>query len=203
MKQLTRLLIVDDHPFLSEGLIKALASYPQYPVVGTLISTDGLLAAIQDNRPDVLILDINLSGTNSLETVPELKKMFPKLQVLILSMYMPTDIRLSSQQPMIDSYVLKNSGTDILLEALDRLSKGQRYFDPHILPANHHSEDEFSRKLKLSTREKEILQLIKEGFSSKEISQQLFLSELTVKTHRKNIMAKLDVRNVVELLKKI
>ena len=117
-------------------------------------------------------------------------------------MYMPADIRLQPEKQPIDAYVLKNSGTDILLAALETINNGGRYFDPNIQATNHHANDDFSRKLKLSSREIEILQLLKEGYSNKEISQHLFLSELTVKTHRKNIMTKMGAKNIADLLRK-
>ncbi|MBY0477188.1 MAG: response regulator transcription factor [Chitinophagaceae bacterium] len=202
MKQTIRILIVDDHPFFSEGLINALGSYPEYIVVAAIQNGNDVASAIKQYEPDILILDLNLPGTNGVALFPRLKKDFPALKIMILSMYMPADIRMQPEKELIDGYVVKNSGTDVLITALHELASGNRYFDPIIKSSNHHSGDDFSRKLKLSSRETEILQLLKEGYSNKEISQKLFLSELTVKTHRKNIMAKMDAKNIADLLRK-
>ncbi len=202
MKQTIRILIVDDHPFFSEGLINALRSYPEYIVVAAIQNGNDVSTAIKQHGPDILILDLNLPGTNGVALFPRLKKEFPALKIMILSMYMPADIRMQPEKELIDGYVVKNSGTDVLITALHELASGNRYFDPIIKTSNHHSGDDFSRKLKLSSRETEILQLLKEGYSNKEISQKLFLSELTVKTHRKNIMAKMDAKNIADLLRK-
>ena len=117
-------------------------------------------------------------------------------------MYLPSDTKISSVKKDIDGYVLKNSGTEILVKALTNLSLNLKYWDPNIITENHHSKDNFVQKLKLSARELEILALLKEGLTNKQISDNLFLSEFTVKTHRKNIMSKMEVNNIVDLLKK-
>ncbi len=202
MKQTIRLLLVDDHPFFSEGLTNALRAHPEYQVAGSVQSGTEVIPALREFEPDLLILDINLPGKNGLELLPELKQKFPQLKIMILSMYMPADIRLHPEKEPIDAYVLKNSGTDTLIAALETLRNDDRFFDPNIQATNHHGSDDFSRKLKLSSREIEILQLLKDGYSNKEVSQKLFLSELTVKTHRKNIMAKMGARNIADLLRK-
>lgn len=202
MKPTNRILLVDDHPFFSEGLMNALRPHPEYIVVSSIQSGNDVMAAVRANEPDVLILDINLPGINGLELLPGLKQKYPQLKIMLLSMYMPADIRLDPEKQPIDAYVLKNSGTDILLAALEQVTAGERFFDPNIQSTNHHANDNFSRKLKLSSRELEILQLLKDGYSNKEISQKLFLSELTVKTHRKNIMTKMGARNIADLLRK-
>ncbi len=202
MKPTNRILLVDDHPFFSEGLMNALRPHPEYIVVSSIQSGNDVMAVVRANEPDVLILDINLPGINGLELLPGLKQKYPQLKIMLLSMYMPADIRLDPEKQPIDAYVLKNSGTDILLAALEQVTAGERFFDPNIQSTNHHANDNFSRKLKLSSRELEILQLLKDGYSNKEISQKLFLSELTVKTHRKNIMTKMGARNIADLLRK-
>ena len=201
MKPVTRLLIADDHPFFVDGLINAIRSYPQYDVVAAVHNGDEVETALKKHEPHILILDINLPGKTGLELIPRLKQKNAALKILVLSMYMPADIRLFETNDEVDAYVLKNSGTQTLLNALGQLTDGKRYWDPAIKTINHHSKDAFSSNLKLSSREKEILQLLRDGLSNKQISVQLFLSELTVKTHRKNMMAKLGARNIVELLR--
>lgn len=202
MKQTIRLLLVDDHPFFSEGLANAIRPYTEFSVAAILQNVDEIDSAIKKHNPQILVLDINLTGQSSLALLPSLKKDFPLLKIMLLSMYMPADIRMQPEDELIDGYVVKNSGTEVLIKALEEISNGNRFFDPIIKKSNHHSNDNFSRKLKLSSRELEILELLREGLSNKEIAQKLFLSELTVKTHRKNIMAKMDARNITDLLRK-
>lgn len=203
MKHPIRLLIVDDHPFFSEGLTNAIRPSEEFIVTASVNSGIDVLSAITKHEPHILLLDINLPGKTGLELLPQIKKDFPSLKILILSMYMPSDIRMQPEKEPIDGYVIKNSGTDTLMTALHEIANGNRYFDPHIKPVNNHSSDNFSRKLKLSSREIEILQLLREGNSNKEISKKLFLSELTVKTHRRNLMTKMDAKNLADLLRKV
>jgi DNA-binding NarL/FixJ family response regulator len=117
-------------------------------------------------------------------------------------MYLPADTKINTVKKDIDGYVLKNSGTEILVNALTDITLNLKYWDPNINAENHHSKDSFAQKLKLSVRESEILTLLKDGLTNKQISEKLFLSEFTVKTHRKNIMSKMEANNIVELLKK-
>lgn len=202
MSQPFRILIADDHPFFSNGVINALLPHKQYEVVGSVTNALDVISSIPQSQPQILILDINMPGQNGLELITRLRSSWPQLKILVLSMYMPSDINLQPEKAGIDAYVLKNSGTDTLLTALAEICKGEKYFDANIQRQNHHSEDGFSRVLKLSSREKEILQMIKDGNNTNDIAAALFISVLTVKTHRKNIMAKMDVKNVAGLIKK-
>ena len=202
MNEPIRILIADDHPFFSEGVINALRSYPRYTVVKNVTNAAEALVAIAEANPHIAILDINMPGQNGIDLFKELKSSWPLLKVMILSMYMPSDIKLQPEKEGIEAYVLKNSGTDVLVTALDELAAGRTFYDPNIQLQNNHSADGFTQILKLSSREKEILQMIKSGDSTRDIAATLFISELTVKTHRKNMMAKLDAKNVAELIRK-
>lgn len=200
MKKPVRLLLVDDHPFFTEGVANVLKSNSGYTVVGAVDNGLEVLKAIETLEPDVVILDINLPSVNGIELFAQIKQFRPAVKVMMLSMYMPGSIRFDPFREGVDAYVIKNSGKDVLLEALETLSAGDRFMDPAIQPANDHSADSFVQSLRLSSREKEILRLLKLGFTNRQIAAELYISELTVKTHRKNIMAKLDVRNLAELI---
>jgi DNA-binding NarL/FixJ family response regulator len=202
MKETIRILIADDHELFSAGVKATIQGQPLYEVVAILNRGDQVLQGIEEHRPDILILDVNMPGMNGLEVGEAAKKRWPELRVILVTMYSPADIGFTIQNSFADGYLLKDSGSAVLLSALQRVSGGNRYIDPGIFQANQHSDDAFVQKLKLSSREKEILQLIKSGYANKEIAAKLFLSELTIKTHRKNIMSKLGVHNLAELLKK-
>ena len=202
MTETFRILIADDHPFFSDGVINALLPYKQYEVVGNVTNAADVISNIPPTQPHILILDINMPGQNGLDLIGRLRSSWPHIKILVLSMYMPSDINLQPEKAGIDAYVIKNSGTEVLLTALAEICNGQKYFDLNIQRQNHHSADGFSKVLKLSSREKEILQMIKDGQSTADIAAALFISAFTVKTHRKNIMAKLDVKNVAGLIKK-
>lgn len=202
MNEIVRILIADDHPFFSEGVVNALLPYKQYEVVSNVTNAADVINAIPKAQPHIIILDINMPGKNGLELIDQLRRMWPKIKILVLSMYMPQDINLQPEKAGIEAYVIKNSGTETLLTALAEICNGNLYFDPNIKRQNHHSEDGFSKVLKLSSREKEILQMIKDGHNTSSIATVLFISVFTVKTHRKNIMTKMQVNNVAALIKK-
>jgi len=202
MKENIRLLIVDDHPFFTDGVINSLNLSSQYIIAATIHDGLQVAAKVKHLQPDIILLDVNLPGKDGIEICKEVKKIQPKIRIILLTMYMPSDIQLNPDTELVDGYVLKNSGSEILLKALDDVSIGLRYFDPNIKALNHHSKDNFTSRLKLSSREKEILQLLIAGYSNKEMATKLFLSEMTIKTHRKNIMSKFDAHNLADLLQK-
>jgi DNA-binding NarL/FixJ family response regulator len=202
MKPSIKIVIAEDHPIFSEGLINALQHLPNYRIVCSVSSNDELPEIIEKYKPDILILDVNLFGKSSLPGIPVLKSIHEHLKIIILSMYMPEDVQWQAFKDDIDAYVLKNSGTEILLKALESLSNNEFFWDPNIKKINHHSDDGFKHRLKLSTRETEILGYLQNGMSNKEIADKLYLSELTVKTHRKNIMQKMNVTKITDLMRK-
>jgi DNA-binding NarL/FixJ family response regulator len=202
MKKNIRILIADDHPFFTDGVKNSLQSSQQYEIITTVHDGNEVAAAVTTHNPDIVLLDVNMPGKDGIEICKEIKKQSLSVKVILLTMYMPSDIQLNPEDEMVDGYVLKNSGSDVLIKALDDVSIGLRYFDPNIKSLNHHSTDNFTNRLKLSSREKEILQLLTAGLSNKEIAVRLFLSEMTIKTHRKNIMSKLDAHNLADLLQK-
>jgi hypothetical protein len=202
MKKPIKIFIAEDHPFYAKGVSNVLDNFNQFSIVGITGLASEIISNLKLLSPQILILDVNLSGYNSFDLIPDIKIAAPKIKILILSMYLPSDINMNEVKKEIDGYVLKNSGTEILVNALTEVSLNLKYWDPNIKTENHHSKDNFAQKLKLSARELEILALLKEGLTNKQISEKLFLSEFTVKTHRKNMMNKMEASNIVELLNK-
>jgi DNA-binding NarL/FixJ family response regulator len=117
-------------------------------------------------------------------------------------MYLPSEIKVSLDNIKADAYLLKNSGSETLKDALDSVLAGEKYIDPNIHDVRISNNDSFANQAKLSSREKEILKLLVGGMNNAQISEKLFLSEFTIKTHRKNIMQKLDAHNLAELMRK-
>ena len=202
MKENIRILIADDHPFFTEGVINTLRQHPHYIIVSTPQHGDNVIPAVRDSDPHVVILDINMPGRDGISIAKEIRNTWPEIKIMLLTMYMPADIDLSTNTGFFDAYVLKNSGTAILLEAIQKILLSKRFLDPNIADSSLHSKDNFTNHLKLSSREKEILQLLISGLNNKQIADQLFLSELTIKTHRKNLMNKMGAHNLADLLRK-
>lgn len=196
-----KIAIAEDHPYFSKGVVSTLQLSKKYIISVVIENASNLFDSIKLHNPEILILDINLSEVNTLKFLPEIKKQNQNIKILILSMYLPNQVEYDSFSKYIDSYVLKNSGAEILTTALDHIMNGEKYLDPNTNTSIDIKKDKFSNKIKLSSREVEILELLKIGLSNKIISQKLFISELTVKTHRKNIMFKIGVNNIVELIR--
>jgi DNA-binding NarL/FixJ family response regulator len=192
--------LVEDHPLFIEGLKNILLLNRPVNIAFVAHSKKELLSFKNECREiDFLISDINLNGELCIEELTQIKSVIPSLKVIALSMYQPWEIKLDVENSVFNAYVLKNSGTKVLLDACKAMLKGQDYFDPNIENNGNHINP---NNVLLTSREKEIVTFLKSGKQNKEIAELLFLSEFTIKTHRQNIMRKLDVRNVAELIKK-
>ena len=192
--------LVEDHPLFIEGLKNILLLNRPVNIAFVAHSKQELLSFKNECREiDFLISDINLNGELCVEELTQLKSVIPSLKIVALSMYQPWEIKLDVEHSVFNAYVLKNSGTKVLLDACRALLKGQDYFDPNIENNVNHINP---NNVLLTSREKEIVTFLKSGKQNKEIAELLFLSEFTIKTHRQNIMRKLEVRNVAELIKK-
>ncbi|MEY3849979.1 MAG: hypothetical protein RJA38_420 [Bacteroidota bacterium] len=197
---LIKIGLIEDHPLFIEGLRNILILNRPVHIVFVASSKKELLERKNECREiDFLISDINLNGELCIEELSQIKSIIPALKIIALSMYQPWEIKLDLEDSIFNAYVLKNSGTKVLLDACMTILKGQNYFDPNI----EVNEKQINpNNVLLTSREKEIVAFLKSGKQNKEIAELLFLSEFTVKTHRQNIMRKLEVRNVAELIKK-
>jgi DNA-binding NarL/FixJ family response regulator len=193
--------IVDDHVLFAEGISRIIAQKSNYHLSFISNTLENIHDIIHQHQLDVLILDVNVPPHNGIENIGGLKRRFPALQIMILTMYQPGDIGLTLRDFSGDAYVLKISGKHIFEAALANLMNCQPYFDPAIID-NYKEHTGGHATVKLTKREKEIISLIAAGKTSKEIAAELFLSELTIKTHRKNISEKLGTRGIAEMISK-
>lgn len=192
--------IADDHLLFAEGISNIICNKPNLKAQFIVENVPLLLQQLARQPIDLLILDINLPPDNGLQKIPWLKEQYPNMKILILSMYQPADILLDIHTFQGDAYVLKTSGKNVLEAAIVAIRQNQTFVDPNIRLHNSTLEDDFTAQLKLTKREKEIISLIAEGKSTKEIADTLYLSELTIKTHRKNISKKLGTKGVGDLV---
>ena len=198
------MLLADDHPMFLDGVRNALSTFDDIELVSMCTDGDAVLDAIKKMPVDVAVLDINMPLQNGIALAKIIRKEHTPIKVVFLTMYHPSTLGNEGINSYASGYVLKNSGSQVLYAAIQAAFKGQRYTDPKLKDAVPNDTIEiFPDAIKLSRREKEIIKLVIEGKGSKEIADALFLSELTIQTHRRNINSKLGVNNVAGLMARI
>jgi DNA-binding NarL/FixJ family response regulator len=201
-----RIVIVDDHIFMRDLVARALTrksgSYAVLAAVGTAAEA---IAACEQLKPDLLILDINLPDQNGIDALPELRRVAPTTRVLLCTGFRTDDRIADLARAGAHGFVEKTNTWDEFLQAVERVSHDEYYFCSHhagIAPESGRFQlvRPSSRGAPLTAREKEVITLIAQGFTSKEIAAKLYISVATVETHRTNLMTKLGVRNVAGLV---
>ncbi|MFI5354684.1 MAG: response regulator [Desulfobaccales bacterium] len=201
-----QIVLCDDHVMLREGVRRVIEIRPDLKVAGELGDGLELLEFMKTADPDMVILDISMPNLHGIEATKEIKLTHPQVKVLILTMYKSAEHLMRAFSAGADGYLLKeNAGSD-LLAAIDKIRQGKTYVSPLITDL---IGDMFVQKkgrapgsaAPLTTREIEVLTLLSEGKSSKEIAELLFISAMTVQNHRANIKKKLQVRKNADLVK--
>lgn len=195
-----KVFIVDDHPMVVEGIKGLLQGEENYPVVGSANYALEALEMFRQALPDVVLLDINLPDLNGIELCERIKKEFPSVKVLGISTFKERSYITRLMDKGASGYVLKNVDKEELIEAIRQVAAGRMYFSIEAATAIT-TQSSLSAVPILTSREKEILVLISEGLTNKEIADQLYISPLTVDSHRKNLLAKFTVRNTAALVK--
>lgn len=198
------IILADDHQFLLEGLLSILKQQPSFEIVATAQNGFELIDAVLQHRPDLVILDMNMPGYDGLQCLDRIKADFPKTKVLVLTNYNQPELVNEVKKRKAEGYLIKNSSAGELTEVISKILDGQMHFPaPGQLQAIRDDSfflDGFLKKYQLTKREVEIISLVCQELSNKEIADKLFLSELTIKTHRRNILRKLDIKNVAGLV---
>ena len=209
-----RVFHLEDYLIMREGIQLLLQKDKQIQVVGAAQSGDEFFRNIRNVKVDVLLLDIYLDGANYLtpsngyDVCKKVRKIAPGIKVVAHSKYDDADRVARIMNAGAGGFVSKNAGVDELINAIKQVSKGSRYICSETAKRlkNIHRflsgvEDTLESKNEFfSKREREVLQLLADGFSSREIAEKLFISEKTVESHRKNLVEKARVRNTVELI---
>ena len=198
------IFIADDHDLVLDGIQALLSSVDHISIIGR--ASNGLEVLEQINKnPDVdlVILDINMPEMDGIEVTQEIKSNKIPVKVLILSMHNMSEFINKLMEVGADGYLLKNSGKAELVNAIEKVNSGGKYFCNEVVKSNFNEKlyAMNSHQSALSPREKEVVQFIAKGFSSQQIAQVLGLSPHTVDSHRKKILSKLGVKNSVEIAK--
>jgi len=206
-----RIHLADDHQVLIDGLTNLLRTVSQFEVVGNSLDGTSIYEDITKNNADILLLDISMPNKDGIEVLKEFnEKEFP-CKVIILSSYDDLKIVKEVMKLGAKGYLTKKSAGENIIEAIEAVNKDEEYFDKHIREKIFANFTQNNPKLNKSTfntenqflseRETEIITLISLEYSAREISEELFISINTVETHRKNIMKKLNTKNVIGLVK--
>jgi DNA-binding NarL/FixJ family response regulator len=206
--KMLNVVIADDHQLFVESLKLLMQSTDAYHfnIIGVAYTGDELVDLLKANRPDLLILDINIPAKNGLEVLQEVRKSLKGTRILVLTMYDDPKIIKSAFDQKVDGYLLKNCNKDELLRAIETILQGEVYVGKGVSVANHQGEvttfeDIFQKKFQLTKRELEVLRLITQARNNGSIAKELYISEQTAAVHRKNIMRKIGVNSTAALIR--
>jgi two-component system, NarL family, response regulator NreC len=202
-----RVFVTDDHTLFRQGIKTLIAAEADMEVVGDAANAGDAVARSVELRPDVVLMDIGMPGLSSFEAARQIKKNRAETRVLFLTMYDDEDYLVECMEVGANGYVLKDSPASQLVAAIRDVYRGGSYLSPRMLAQ---LVDDFRSRIKsahrlprfatLTTREKEVLKLLAEGNSVKEIACSLNLSVKTIEAHKFNLMRKLDIHNKAQLV---
>jgi DNA-binding NarL/FixJ family response regulator len=197
-----RILLADDHPMICSGFQRLLE--PDYEVVGWVEDGHALLKAAETLKPDIVLVDIGMPVLNGLDAARELKKMMPRVKLIFLTMNPDCDIAAEAFRIGASAYLLKNAQSSELLHAVHDVARGLSYVNPQISRAMEESfirDPKASHRSKMLThRQREVLQMLAEGRSMKEIAYTLHITHRTVRFHKGRIMEELAITTNSELV---
>jgi len=205
---LIKVLVVDDHPVFRHGLISVLEKLPGFQVVGQASNGVKAVAEAKEYQPDVVVMDIRMPGGGGVESTAAIREMLPQTKVLILTVSDKDEDLFAAIRAGAKGYLLKNAELDELADGIRLVARDEAIVSPAMASrlleefqqsGGYKRDKEVS---KLSPREREVLQLVAQGGSNKEIALKLFISETTVKAHLRSILEKLHVRNRAEAVAK-
>ena len=199
--QTMKILLVDDHSILLDGLKKLIEEDEMLSVVDAVGSVPDAIRSIDKHKPDLVITDYNLGDDDGLSLVQKTKRLFPDMKFIILSMHDEAHLVKEILKEGVNGYVLKKDTKAELIEAIYAVRGGKMYMSTDINAMLVKSLYEPDEGKLLTSREREILKLISQEYSNKQIAEELFISERTVETHRKNIFRKTKTSSLVGLIK--
>lgn len=193
------IMIIDDHPMVIEGLRSLLGDHGEISISHSCTMGEEGFRILGENKVHVVLLDINLPDVSGTDLCLRIKTAFPAVRILGMSTYSEASLVHQMIQNGAKGYLLKNASADELVKAIQLVHEGQVYFSPEVQKIL--AEFSIKDQPKLTRREKEVLELIAAGTTSQRIADMLFVSPLTIETHRRNLMQKFGVNNAAALIR--
>jgi len=195
------IILADDHAMLREGIRKIIERIEDVQISGEVNDGIELLELLKTSSPNLVILDISMPNLRGLEAIREIKKTYPKVKVLVLTMHKKKEFLRQALRDGADGFLLKEDAGSELIRAVQTVRKGEKYLSPLLsgVLTSLAVEEEITEVLTM--REREVLKLLAEGKRTKEIAAALYISPHTVRRHRSNIMEKLNINNLADLVK--
>ncbi len=194
-----KLLLVDDHAVLRDGLRNIFELEDDISVVGEAVSGEDAIEKVKLCQPDVVLMDINMPKKNGVEVTGILKKQYPGIKVLVLTMHSHDEFFMAAIREGADGYLLKDAPSNQVIEAIRTVARGESVIHPSmtkkLLSFHQQNQQEQVQDSSLTEREREVLMCLVEGLSNKEIAERLFISDKTVKIHVSKIFKKFDVKS--------
>jgi len=203
-----RVLIADDHKIMLAGLRSLLEKETEFEVVAEAENGRKAVQMALDERPDVVVMDVSMPDLNGIEATMQIIESLPATRVIALSMHSDKRFVMGMLRAGASGYLLKDCASQELATAIHQVAGGKKYLSPEITGVviddfllGSSAEEAAAAKSLLSAREREVLQLIAEGWSTKQIASHLYVSVKTIETHRRQIMKKLDLHTIADLTK--
>jgi DNA-binding NarL/FixJ family response regulator len=201
-----RVMVVDDHPMLRGGIISLVAKQPDMDVVGEASNSAEALRLVEALQPDVVIMDINLEGAIDIRTTETIRNNWPKVRVVAFSMHNEVQVIRRMLKAGATAYLTKSVAHDELIDAIHAVMRGEVYYDREVLTMMTESltggnGSDVESDVSLSAREQEVLFFVSKEFTNQEIAERMDISLRTVETHKRNLVKKLRVKNVVGLVR--
>jgi DNA-binding NarL/FixJ family response regulator len=206
MNTKSKIVLAEDHTILREGLKSLLSSSQDFEVIGEAGDGREAIRCVEKLKPDLILIDLSMPRMNGMEAIREIRRLSKEVKILVLTVHKSEEYILATFKAGADGYVLKDATHEELLMAIKSVLKGKNYISPEISEKVLEGYLEGRKRLKsqtswesLTSREREILKLIAEGYKNKEIAEELCISVKTVEKHRSNLMEKLNLHNVQAL----